>query len=212
MPNITRDVWKILDRDLVLQKVLAMNVINVRALAKYLIKKENLAASIDSVISAIRRYKLKAPPNEETLVTLNLFREAKITTRNNMACVTIKKTHKTKVYLKNLLEKFNLSNDAIRIIKGETNIKLIVDQKNIEKIMIFFQEDVISVKENLSEISINLGYEIENTKGIIAKITNEIMLKGINISEFICSVPEVLVYVKKEDLLKAYETLFSLTN
>ncbi|MBT7928627.1 hypothetical protein HN682_01735, partial [Candidatus Peregrinibacteria bacterium] len=56
MTNINQTVWRLLAQDLSIQKNLKKGLINVRGLAKYLIETYNLRASLDAVISAIRRF------------------------------------------------------------------------------------------------------------------------------------------------------------
>ena len=56
MVSVNQRIWNIISKELCVERELLHGLINIRALAKYLIDKYSLNASLDSVISAIRRY------------------------------------------------------------------------------------------------------------------------------------------------------------
>ena len=58
MTNIVHEVWKILDNNPSIRREMNRELINVSALARYIINKKKIDANLDAVISAIRRYKL----------------------------------------------------------------------------------------------------------------------------------------------------------
>ena len=64
--NIREFVWRVIDTDISLKKDVSRSVINVRALAKYIINKYKLNVSLDSVISAIRRYHISPEKKSST--------------------------------------------------------------------------------------------------------------------------------------------------
>ena len=61
--NITEQVWRILDENPCIRINLAIDVINTRALAKYIMKERKLKTTVDAVISAIRRYNYEDSEN-----------------------------------------------------------------------------------------------------------------------------------------------------
>ncbi len=210
MESITREVWNIIKSDAAIQKDLTRSLINTRALARYLLKRYPLSASLDSVISAIRRFErgTKAKETEEKLT--NLFTDASIATRNNIACVTLGKEAEKKLpalcTLRGLAQ-----NGAFRIITGSTATKLIADQEQLPSITAQFPETAITdVERGLSELSITLSGKVTKTKGVLARIASEISLADINIEETIICPPEFLIYVKQADVLKTYESVLKL--
>ena len=62
--SIREFVWKIIDTDVSLKKDLLRGIINVRSLANYILSTQKIDASLDAIISAIRRYE-KSPENKE---------------------------------------------------------------------------------------------------------------------------------------------------
>ena len=201
--KIAQMVWNILKSDLALQKDLDKGLINVRGLAKYILNKYSLEASLDAVISAIRRFEAEKVYEKEDKVILSLFKDAKIATRNNIACLTIKKAGLKS--MKAVLDK------DIRAIIGTEEIKIICEKKYLEDIKEIFSDDVEKVEEDLSELDIVISEKAVKQKGVLARISNEIALHNINILESIICPPEFLIYVKEKDAVKTYELLLGLT-
>lgn len=48
---------------------------------------------------------------------------------------------------------------------------------------------------------------MRTTESILAVISNELAIKGINIMEFMSCFPEMLIFVDEKDMLKAYQVL-----
>ena len=48
------------------------------------------------------------------------------------------------------------------------------------------------------------------TYGILAVIANELAINSVNILEVMTCLPEMLLFVKDEDILKAYQILYHL--
>ena len=89
MTSVQQQVSSLLAKEICINKDLSLKLINTRALARHLIKRYNLNKSLDSVISAIRRYDIKKVEEDKQAV-LDLFKDAVVSTRNNVACITIK--------------------------------------------------------------------------------------------------------------------------
>src|SRR3989338_4501051 len=91
--NIRAFVWKIIDTDIAIRKCLSRGLVNVRSLASYIIHTQNIDASLDSVISAIRRYeKTQAKKGEEIPSAYAMLKQARLSTRTNMSSLLLKRT------------------------------------------------------------------------------------------------------------------------
>ena len=102
--------------------------------------------------------------------------------------------------------------EALRMVKGRSSLRILTDMRNVEKIKKSLpkRESNLEIKENLSEIKVNLPIEAEKTKGVAARLSNELTLQGINISEILFCSPEIIIYVDQADLLKAHEGIVKL--
>lgn len=201
MKSINQQVWHALQTDPALMRDLPRKLINTRALAKYLIHTRNLPASLDAVISSIRRFPLDDFKKEEQQLS-NVFHNAVISTKTNIACVTISQTPQA------ALKKLN-DVPVLRITTGTDEVKLIVDNKHAKSVGKHFGKP--GIEANLSEICVTLPEQAVKTKGVLAKITAELAVANINIHELFVCPPQFLIYVRAQDLVKAHERIMMLT-
>lgn len=208
--SITKEVWDIIKSDLALQKDITRRVINTRALARYILNRYPIKASMDSLISAIRRFDRGKSFEETEKKLTNLFKDCPILTKNNMVCITLKKEAERSIPVVCNIKDIN-TNNAFRIITGSKNVKIIADQNEAKEILDHFNDKLIEKMENnLSELSITMDEKASKTRGVLARIANEISLAGINIEEIVICPPEFLIYVKQEDIVKTYESVLKL--
>ena len=212
MTQIAEKVKVFLGNDFIIRKCLFRNIISLRALSRYIIKTLDLEEeNLDAVISAVRRYKKEEKFKSEAEIK-KLFSKISVKTRSNIIDVCLKKSKK-------ILEQLNKINsivdiekgEVIRIIQAEESIRIILDEKNLNKFFEYIpKNDCISTEKNLTEINLHFSAEASKTKGIIALISSSFNAEDINIVEIISCAPELLIFIKKEDLLKALSVIDNL--
>jgi aspartokinase len=212
MTNITREVWDILSNDISIRKDLNRELINVRALAKYIIQKYHLRTSIDGAISAIRRFEKDTNQADNFKTVLEVLQGAKINTKTNMVCVTLGTGADSLALLADLLKEPPFREDQVRITKGEEILKILLSQESYEQLKKKHDGKLSKVETELAEIAIILSAQAGATKGVFARITNEVANYDINIKEVITIVPELLIFVQKKDLIRAHDAVFSLVH
>ena len=95
--------------------------------------------------------------------------------------------------------------------QADEAIKILVNEKNLETVQALFpNKKIIKIDKNLAEINMHFHPEAVNTPGIIAVISNELAVNGVNVMETMSCVPEMLWFVKDKDLLKAYNVFYQL--
>jgi hypothetical protein len=203
MASVQQKVSILLSKEVSLQKGLTNKLINTRALARYLKEKYHLEASLDSIISAVRRYDLKKIEEDKKKI-LELLKGAVVSTRNNVACITLRNFS-----LKDLekLEKIK----SLSFVKGTHEFKVVIDKEYVESLKDLFSNKIIKIEDDLSEVSFVLSEKVLKQKGILAEIANEIYIHVINISEILICPPEFLILVKKKDMVKTHEIIIGLT-
>jgi aspartokinase len=213
MSNIVQKVWRILDNNPSIRKDLDLGLINTSALARYLIEKNKIEGTLDGVIGAIRRYdhgKHKELFSEAYSLlgqTLNIF------TRKKVAEIALKKDEDVQQLLPKLFDIIKyIQGDVLRIMQANESIRLLIDEKNLEKVTKIFPENkILEIVKDLAEIDIYIHPEMQNTPGILAVIANELTINEINIVEVMTCPPEMLFIVKGEDLLKTHDVLNKLS-
>lgn len=208
--SINQHVWHLIQGDLAIQKDLARKTINMRALAKYLIKKHHLGYSLDSVISAIRRFQSRETFEEEEQALLRIFKDAHIATENNMAVITL--NIPASEFHQRYCRTDHSNNHSMKILTATRGVKLIIDQRELDGMKrLFTKEEIASTELDLSELSVIVNEKAAQTKGVIARLASELALSNINIHELIVAMPEFLIYVKHKDLVKAHDSLLKLS-
>ena len=61
MTSTAKEVAKEIEDDVIVRRALEKGIVSMNSLAVYLIKKKNIHASLDAVVSAIRRYRQEEP-------------------------------------------------------------------------------------------------------------------------------------------------------
>ena len=81
------------------------------------------------------------------------------TIANKIALITMKRDPRIIELLPNVFPLIELSRgDVMRLSEGKESLKLLVDEKNLQKIAdVFPKNKIIGITRNLSELSINLG-------------------------------------------------------
>ncbi len=202
--NISIAVQKFLDNDFIIRKCLLRNILSLRALSRHIIKELELKESnLDAVISAIRRYK-RTEKEEIDVKTKKLFSKVAVKTKSNIVDIRVQKTKRSVENISRLNSIIDVEKgEIIRIIQAEQSITIIIDDKNLDKFNdIFGKKDIISLDKDLVEVNLQFTEEAQNVKGVVALVTSSLNAEGVNIVEIMSSAPELLIIIKKEDLIK----------
>jgi aspartokinase len=212
MTNIVHEVWKVLDNNPSIRKEMNRNLINISALARFIIKNKKLDASVDAVISAIRRYEIDKHDDIFENAYKILGQTVNISTKSNLAEISLIKDDDVQILLPKLFDFIKyIRGDVLRVTQANESIRLLIDEKNMENILKLFPKNKIITKEkDLAEINIYIHPQMQTTPGILATIANELALHKINIIEFMTCPPEMICVVKKDDLIKASNVLYKL--
>ncbi len=212
MTHIAEQVKVFLDNDFIIRNCLFRNIISLRALARHIIQTLDLQdKNLDAVISAVRRYK-REEKNKTEAELKKLFSRISVKTRSNIADICLRKSKKIVEQLSKINSIVDVEKgEVIRIIQAEESIRIILDEKNLDKFFDYFSKsDCISTEKSLIEINLHFTLEATRTKGVLSLISSGLNAEDINIVEIISCAPELLVFIKKEDLLKALNVINSL--
>src|SRR3989344_1560083 len=210
--NIKETVWKIIGTDISLKKDLSRKIINVRSLAQYIISTQKSSASLDAVISAIRRYNFSDETRHDTHSIHSVLKQARVAIRTKMSSLLLKRTDlvKTKLGRPDKLMDFQ-GHDIIRVLEGSQALTIVIDQKNFEKIKSTFPKDLI-LEENkkVGMVEINYPRILKKTPGVFSIIYNELAENGISIIDALISSNEHILIIEEDKLLKAFDLLYKL--
>lgn len=210
MTQIQSLVNNFIDKNVDVRRAIENDFISIRKLAKYIADRLDLDKT-DAIISAIRRYESSETKNL-CKNAMGIIKKTTISTKSNMVSIAIEKDDSSQEILPKLFEKINYNKgEVLRIIQAEESIKIVIDEKNLEVITkILPKSKIIIIEKEMAEINLNLDDKAVNTPGIISVIFSELMINNINIMETMSCVPEMMLFVKEKELLKAYSVLFNL--
>ena len=206
------DVWKILDNGHSIRKELDRGLINHSALARYIIEEKKVDATLDAVLSAIRRYKFTSHDDVFNSATKSLKKTINVSTRSNLAEISLVKDDDVQKVLPKLFDIIKyIQGDVLRVTQANECIRLLIDEKNIENVAVLFPKNkILTEDKSLAEINIYIHPKMQTTPGILAVLTNELAMSGINIVEIMTCPPEMICVVKKRDLIKATDVIYLL--
>ncbi|MBI5389494.1 hypothetical protein HZB01_03890 [Candidatus Woesearchaeota archaeon] len=214
MTSITHHVWDEINKDVIVRRALAKDIVSMKALAIHLLRTKRVDASVDALISAIRRYKEEQPLEakyERAQEVLQKAENIRITT--NLVVITLQKTKRTPQYLEEIFKLIKYDEgDVLFISQGEDAIKLITHEKRTKDVLrIVPSPEVLFTQKDVAKINLKLPEEAIKTPGIISFLSTELTINNINILQIMSGIPEVVVFVKDDDVVKSYEIIFGLT-
>jgi aspartokinase len=212
MSNIVHEVWKILDDNPTIRREMNRGLINTSALARFIIKEKKINTTLDAVISAIRRYNLERHEDIFENAYKLLGETINISTKSNLAEISLIKDSEVQKILPKLFGIIQyIRGDVLRVTQANESIRILIDEKNMEKVTALFPKSkIINNEVDLAEINIYIHPKMQTTPGILAVISNELANNGINIVEVMTCPPEMIWVVKKSELVKASDVLFKL--
>ena len=212
MTNIVHEVWKVLDNNPSLRREMSRGLVNTSALARYIINEKKIDATLDAVISAIRRYKLDRHDAIFETAYKTLGQTINLSTKSNLAEISLIKDDDVQQLLPKLFGIIKyVRGDVLRVTQANESIRLLIDEKNMENVVSLFPKNkIINQEKNLAEINIYIHPKMQTTPGILATIANELAINEINIVEFMTCPPEMICVVRKEALIKASDVLYQL--
>lgn len=205
-------VWKIIDTDISLKKELSRDLINVRKLANYIIKTQKIDASLDSVISAIRRYKNSSIKKEEQQSAYDILKQAKLSVRTQMVSLELKRTDEVKTQLgrPDRLVQYQ-EHDTVRVLEGSNTVSLIFDKKNADKVISqFSKKNILNMIKNVGMLELSYSKDLEKTPGVFFIIANELAQNDISIIDALISASEHIIVVDEKDITRAFDLIYAL--
>lgn len=212
LSNIREFVWRIIDTDISLKKDISRDIINVRALAKYIIDRHKLKISLDSVISAIRRYHINPEKKSDKEGVYYLLKQAKIKTITKMASLSLKKNEYVTKKLGKVLPEVNFEiGEVLRVLEGAKLFKIIINQNSFSKMYdIFGKNNIIESNKNIGMIEMIYPDVLQKTPGVFSAVSTELGENDVSIIDALVCSNEHIIIVDEKDLLKSFEILYTM--
>ena len=103
--------------------------------------------------------------------------------------------------------------DTLRIFEVSSYIEVIIDDKNTKLFSKTFDNaEILNIKRNLGELSINYGMDVTQVPGLFSTISNELASQDVSIVSSIICHSEHIIIVEEKNLEKAFNVIFRLTH
>ncbi|MFH1591078.1 MAG: hypothetical protein ABIC95_04050 [archaeon] len=190
------------------EKCSALGLINRRSLARHLIDRGVAdAKQLDAVIAMLRRHEFSCSEVDEKDGLL--LDKARLQMKDRILILDFEKERALLEKLEGVISTTRYEKgDTLKLVVGTGSIKLFIDQEK-EKTLASITRSFSPLhrEDDITEISLQFPEDARVSKGILAGITRELAINDIVINEFLTATPELLLYVKKEYVLKTYEVL-----
>ena len=209
MVTISRIVEKMVKENPSLEIALAKDIISYSKLARFLreeVEKEFGKKTNDAAISvALKRLREKAGLLYET--KKGEFYALELNTSSNLMEITIGKIGRLPQIMKSIYEFPELEEGCIMHAVHGNNQTTFVFTSRLEKKMkgLMAGEKLLSEIKDLAQLSIKFDEKMFQTPGFIVYVLKELAWNNIGIVEIVSTYTELIVIVKKDDLLSAYK-------
>lgn len=206
VPSTAEEVAQVLARDGVARDGLRRGIINVRALARWMIATHGWAASEEAVLSALRRSPWTTAPPDPNLK--KILQTSHINTTSNVASVMLRgglSTLPLSAPLARLLKEEPAQ--FLRLAVSNDNARLVVHGDQLPKVKRALEGMIDEVREGLTEISINQTRESLNAPGVVAYIVGALSFQGINFFGIIRHKLALQLLVNEADTARALHAL-----
>ena len=195
-----------MERDAVVRNGMARDLINVRALARYIQTSVSDDVTFEALVAAIRRY-----PARETAAKRRDVGEmiTKLSMKNNVVQVPIKNRPEIPTILAKFSEKVDYARgETLGIATGIQTDTVVIDSNNLDRLTgLLPKNSVLKIIRNLSAVMLSMQERELETPGVLATLSAEIAMEGINHYDILHSTPDSMFVVDDKDALRTYRAL-----
>jgi len=204
-------VRKAIETDGVVRNGLARGLVNHRALARSIESTAPEGTSFDAILSAVRRYPVRQSTVKRQAVGRTI---QKLSVKNRVAVVSLKNEREVQKLLARFSEGIDpAGGETFRVVSSLEAVSVTLDSANAGRLESLVPRSAVLRKlENLAELVVSMGMEVEKESGVISTITSELATNDVNIRQLTSVGPgRILILVDEKDAMEAYRALESMT-
>ncbi|HID73399.1 TPA: ACT domain-containing protein [Candidatus Micrarchaeota archaeon] len=210
MVSVSRIVEKMIKDNPSIEIALSKDLINYSKLARYLrdeVEKETGKKVKDSaIVIALKRISERSGKLYEPKVK---FRAEEITSNSNLMEITVVRSPRVPGIVQDIYEIEDVKKGGVVNVSHSNRQTTFIFSEKLEKRVkeLLEGEQMISELRNVSQISVAFSEDMFKTPGFIVYTLKELSWHNINIMEIISTYTELVIIVKDEDFMKAYQLL-----
>lgn len=206
--GVTEAVHDHLDSDDAAREMLAREVVNLRALARWLVDTNGWEASEEAVVSALRRY--DQLPTDVAREQQALLADATLDTRSGRRGVLLVNGPKLRRSLSGVLEELaGAGGGRLQVVEHEAGTTVIVDDARVDDVLERLGDEVVeAVSEELTELHVAFTVpEGGSATGVLGRLATILAVRDVDIVHAVGSGGEISFLVDDGEALRAYQAL-----
>lgn len=208
-PSAAEVTRKYIDRHPSIRDCISKDLINYSSLSR-LIMKELGVKNEEAVLAASRRYAMKLARSDFEGDILKVFEASRIELKTKICIVNAKNEWIVLKNLEDVVRRILAEKSTMQVLQGTNGITVVSEDKHLPAITkAIGSQHIISVKENLGEITVKSPPSIEETPGAFAYIMTMLSEQGINLLEAVSCYTDTIFIVSREDMMRAFDILSS---
>jgi hypothetical protein len=206
-PSVAETTRKYIDRHPSIRDCISKDLINFSSLSR-LIMKEMGVTHEEAVLAASRRYAAKLSRADFEGDIMRVFEESRLELKTRICIVVAKNEWIVLKNLEEVVKKILTDKNTMQVLQSTNGITVISEDKFLPMITkAIGQDHVVSVKQNLAEITVKSPARIEVTPGAFAYLVTMLSEQGINLLEAVSCFTDTIFIVNREDMMAAFDIL-----
>ncbi|MBU0686019.1 MAG: ACT domain-containing protein [Thermoplasmatota archaeon] len=200
---------KYIDRHPSIRDCISKDLVNYSSLSR-LIMKELGVKNEEAVLAASRRYAMKLAKTDSEGAIMDLLERSRLELKTKICIVAAKNEWIVLKNLEDVVKRLLADKSTMQVLQSANAITVISEDRHLSAIVkAIGQDHIISVKENLAEITVKSSPAIEETPGVFVYMMGMLSEQGINLLEAVSCYTDTIFIVSREDMMRAFDILSS---
>ncbi len=206
-PSVAETTRKFIDRHPSIRDCISKDLVNFSSLSR-MIMKETGVKHEEAVLAASRRYAAKLSKTDFEGAIMDVLEESRLELKTRICIVVAKNEWVVLRNLEEIVRKILSEKSTMQVIQSTNGITVVSEDKYLPSIIRAIGEDhILSVKQNLAEITIKSPPRIEEVPGTFTYVMSMLSEQGVNLLDAMSCYTDTIFVVTREDMMRAFEIL-----
>lgn len=206
-PTVAEITRQYIDRHPSIRDCISKDLVNFSSLARRIMKDTGVKHE-EAVLAASRRYAAKLSKTDFEGGIINVFEESRLELKTRICIVVAKNEWIVLKHLEEVVKKILSEKSIMQVMQSANGITVVSEDKYLPSITrAIGQDHIISVRQNLAEITVKSPARIEDTPGAFAFLISMLSEQGINVLEAVSCYTDTIFVVTRDDMMLAFDIL-----
>jgi uncharacterized protein (UPF0147 family) len=206
-PSVAETTRKYIDRHPSIRDCISKDLVNFSSLSRLIMKKMGVTHE-EAVLAASRRYAAKLSKTDFEGDIMSVFEESRLELKTRICIVVAKNEWIVLKNLEEVVKKILADKSTMQVMQSANAITVISEDKFLPMITrAIGQDHVVTVKQNLAEVTVKSPSRIEMTTGAFTYLVSMLSEQGINLLEAVSCYTDTIFIVNREDMMRAFDIL-----